>query len=182
MADSSGSDSPQRTNYSGTGKGVVMGKEKSMNGNIGPQGGHGNHMVGRQYAGPQTPGQTAQTTLFPFTMDGQRLGVRLQPHVQAEQQGADLAKRLTATTAAELRAVPADKLQTATAFVIPADGRVTARPPRYAPNLDGVVVPVDPGAAGARVASKVPFLTGYNHDESAISPTDRATAAAARNT
>ena len=24
-------------------------------------------------------GQTAQTTLFPFTMDGQRLGVRLQP-------------------------------------------------------------------------------------------------------
>ncbi len=24
-------------------------------------------------------GQTARTTLFPFTMDGQRLGVRLQP-------------------------------------------------------------------------------------------------------
>ena len=29
-------------------------------------------------------GQTVQTTLFPFTMDGQRLGVRLQPPTQGE--------------------------------------------------------------------------------------------------
>ena len=29
-------------------------------------------------------GQTAQTTLFPFTMDGQRLGVRLQPPTKGQ--------------------------------------------------------------------------------------------------
>jgi len=29
-------------------------------------------------------GQTVRTTLFPFTMDGQRLGVRLQPPTQGE--------------------------------------------------------------------------------------------------
>jgi crotonobetainyl-CoA:carnitine CoA-transferase CaiB-like acyl-CoA transferase len=29
-------------------------------------------------------GQTAQTTLFPFTMDGQRLGVRLQPPTRGQ--------------------------------------------------------------------------------------------------
>jgi crotonobetainyl-CoA:carnitine CoA-transferase CaiB-like acyl-CoA transferase len=29
-------------------------------------------------------GETARTTLFPFTMDGQRLGVRLQPPHQGE--------------------------------------------------------------------------------------------------
>ncbi|MDO9165793.1 MAG: CoA transferase, partial [Rhodoferax sp.] len=29
-------------------------------------------------------GQTAQTTLFPFTMDGQRLGVRLHPPTKGE--------------------------------------------------------------------------------------------------
>ena len=29
-------------------------------------------------------GQTAQTTLFPFTMDGERLGVRLDPPTKGE--------------------------------------------------------------------------------------------------
>jgi crotonobetainyl-CoA:carnitine CoA-transferase CaiB-like acyl-CoA transferase len=29
-------------------------------------------------------GQTARTTLFPFTMDGQRLGVRLQPPTKGQ--------------------------------------------------------------------------------------------------
>ena len=29
-------------------------------------------------------GQTAKTTLFPFTMDGQRLGVRLQPPTKGQ--------------------------------------------------------------------------------------------------
>jgi crotonobetainyl-CoA:carnitine CoA-transferase CaiB-like acyl-CoA transferase len=32
----------------------------------------------------QRAGQTAKTTLFPFTMDGQRLGVRLQPPTQGQ--------------------------------------------------------------------------------------------------
>ncbi|MES2877065.1 MAG: CaiB/BaiF CoA-transferase family protein [Pseudomonadota bacterium] len=37
-------------------------------------------------------GQTAQTTLFPFTMDGQRLGVRLQPPTRGEHTDALLAE------------------------------------------------------------------------------------------
>jgi crotonobetainyl-CoA:carnitine CoA-transferase CaiB-like acyl-CoA transferase len=36
-------------------------------------------------------GQTAQTTLFPFTMDGQRLGVRLNPPTLGQHTGELLA-------------------------------------------------------------------------------------------
>ena len=74
MGNSSGSDSPQRTNYSGKGKGVVMGKEKSMKTDFGMKGGSSNHMVGKQYANSQMPGCSGHSTGSEDTKFGLQTG------------------------------------------------------------------------------------------------------------
>lgn len=80
---------------------------------------------------------------------------------EGEAEGQALAKRLSAGTIADLRAVPAARLIEATK-VVPGAG-----PPRlvWVPHVDGRVLPADPADPAAPRASRVPLLTGFNAEE-----------------
>lgn len=89
-------------------------------------------------------------------------GLRLLPLAEAEQRGAALAAAVGAASLAELRRTPPAKL-------IAALGRNATR---FAPILDGYVLPEDPWdvfAAGRQ--SKVPLLAGWNSAEVKLPPT-----------
>ncbi|MFM5925128.1 MAG: carboxylesterase/lipase family protein [Novosphingobium sp.] len=78
-----------------------------------------------------------------------------------EADGDALAERLGTHSAADLRAIPAERLLAATK-VVPGSG-----PPRltYVPHVDGAVLPADPGDPLAPRAARVPLLTGFNGEE-----------------
>lgn len=78
-----------------------------------------------------------------------------------EADGATLGERLGARTAADLRAISAERLLAATR-VAPGSG-----PPRltYMPHVDGSVLPADPANPLAARATRVPLLTGFNGEE-----------------
>ncbi|MEG3178680.1 carboxylesterase family protein [Sphingomonas sp. RB3P16] len=97
---------------------------------------------------------------------GPGLGVNIRPLAQAEQTGVDVARKLGATSVAQLRAATPDAIVAATASPPPSKNAV----PRIlmAPNLDGTVVAMNPDAADGRVVSDVPVMAGFNKDEAFI--------------
>ena len=100
-----------------------------------------------------------------IAQSGAGMGIPAIPLAEAERNGQSLAKTVGATTLAQLRALPPEKIQAAipTYFGPPPPGA----PPRIPllPVLDGAVLPVDPIDPTARVASHVPLITGFNFDE-----------------
>ncbi|MEA1672056.1 carboxylesterase/lipase family protein [Nitrospirillum sp. BR 11163] len=99
---------------------------------------------------------------------GSGMGIHMPSLAEAETTGTRLAEKLGVRSLAELRAVSAEALQQASDTPPPAPGP-GAKPSlptiAFAPNLDAVVVAGDPDDPAAPVASKVPFLTGFNTDE-----------------
>lgn len=83
--------------------------------------------------------------------------------VEAERTGGAFAEGLGATTAAALRALPAERLTEASAIAPAAGGG----PPvlRFVPSVDGAVLPADPTDPRALPASRVPYMTGFNASE-----------------
>ncbi|HEY2399189.1 MAG TPA: carboxylesterase family protein, partial [Steroidobacteraceae bacterium] len=76
------------------------------------------------------------------------------------------AKYLGATTLAELRALPPERLQEAVWIPIAGSGNEYTRPRvLFRPVLDHAVLAADPEDPAAPVQSNVPLITGYNADE-----------------
>ncbi|MFB7087821.1 carboxylesterase/lipase family protein [Streptomyces sp. NPDC056296] len=116
----------------------------------------GAHSVGMLMASPRTHGlfakAIAQSGAF---WDSQRGS--LPTHTEAVEQGASLSSRLDAPTLADLRGVPADRLNAATT----APGTTP-----FGPNIDGRVLTDTPAAVFARGAQRdVPLLAGYTSAE-----------------
>jgi para-nitrobenzyl esterase len=88
-------------------------------------------------------------------------GLSLLTLASAEQRGRDLATAVGASSLAELRATPPDKL-------IATQGNNVG----FAPILDGYVLPVDPADVfNAGHQAKVPLLAGWNSAEAKLPPT-----------
>lgn len=97
---------------------------------------------------------------------GSGMGVQAAPLNKAESDGLEFAAYLGAKTAAELRALPAQRIQSAVYLPLAPVSAAKAPPPvRFAPVLDGRVLPVDPDNPRGAVASRVPLLTGFTADE-----------------
>jgi len=100
-----------------------------------------------------------------IAQSGSGMGIDAIPLREAETNGEKFAAQLGASSVAELRALPPEKIQAAVPsyFGPPPAGA----PPRipFRPVLDGSVVPVDPIDGRAKPASRVPLLTGFNADE-----------------
>lgn len=97
---------------------------------------------------------------------GSGMGVQAAPLDKAEHDGLEFAAYLGAKTAADLRALPAEKIQSAVYLPLaPASAAKSPPPLRFAPVLDGRVLPVDPDDPRRTVASPVPLLTGFTADE-----------------
>ena len=103
---------------------------------------------------------------------GSGMGIDAAPLAQAEKDGLAFADYLGARTLAELRALPAARIQSGVYLPI-APGAAASKAPRlrFRPVLDGAVLPVDPNQPASRVSSLVPFITGYNADEALAPPT-----------
>ena len=106
---------------------------------------------------PMAKGLFAKAIAF----SGASMAVDVPPLAVNEKIGADLAAKLGATTLADLRALPPERLLDATRYV-PGSG-----PPRllFVPNVDGKLLPFDPVRASGTVQSPVPLITGYNSAE-----------------
>lgn len=100
-----------------------------------------------------------------IAQSGSGMGIPTIPLAEAERNGERFAKAAGATTLAELRAMPPEKIQAANPlyFGPPPAGA----PPRIElrPVLDGAVLTVDPIDLAAPTASAVPIITGFNADE-----------------
>lgn len=97
------------------------------------------------------------------------------PLLAAEKAGAEWAQSLGAATIAELRKLPADKLQAASQRRPGSNGMMSG-PNVTAPNVDGWVVPGDQYKLyQAGRYNDVPVIVGYNSDEGALfgSPASR---------
>jgi para-nitrobenzyl esterase len=98
---------------------------------------------------------------------GSGIGIPASPLATAEQLGVTIQKQLGARSLAQLRALPAaDVFKAASRAAAPTGAaKFAAVKLPLAPNVDGYVLPADPSDAGQPVASPVPLLTGFNHDE-----------------
>ncbi len=104
-----------------------------------------------------------------IAQSGSGMGVHPLPLAEAQANGEELYRQAGATTAAALRALPADRvLALADAGPPTKDGKPRPRGLSFAPVLDGYVLPQDPERAGTRPVSHVPLLTGFNADEGYI--------------
>lgn len=106
-----------------------------------------------------------------IVQSGPGIGIGSPPLVKAEQGGVDFAKRLGMADIAQLRTLPAqrvqDEMQKMTSTPGP-DGERVNLP--FLPVVDGKVVPADPDDPHATVASKVPLIIGYTSDEALAPP------------
>lgn len=94
-------------------------------------------------------------------------GEGVNPLSAAEKAGAEWAKNVSATTLAELRDLPADKLQAASLRRPGSSGPPTG-PNVTGPNVDGWVVPGDQHRLyEAGQYNDIPVIVGYNSDEGA---------------
>ena len=86
-------------------------------------------------------------------------------HETALQQGLALSARAEAPTAADLRAIPADRLNTLTAYDFVSDPALTA----FAPSIDGRLLRESPATALRRGRLRnIPLLGGWNDAEFAL--------------
>jgi para-nitrobenzyl esterase len=81
----------------------------------------------------------------------------------AEREGQALATKLGASTAADLRRLPAQAVLDASGAGPPVAGAPPR--PRLGPVVDGKVLPADPNDPTRPLSVNAPFLTGYNRDE-----------------
>jgi len=121
----------------------------------------GAHAVGILMASQQTRGlftkAIAQSGAFWDSEHGS-----IATHDEALARGRALAPKLGVQTVAELRAVPADRLNTATSWDFTSDPGVTA----FAPSVDGQLLRESPAATFARGGQlDVPLLGGWNAAE-----------------
>jgi len=89
-------------------------------------------------------------------------GLAFKPLAEVETRDAEFAKTaLSATTAVELRAIPAQQLMTTVAKAPPGT--------RFSPDVDGYFLPESvPAIFAAKKQNDVPLLAGWNHDEGGI--------------
>ena len=89
-------------------------------------------------------------------------GLPYKPLADAEAKDADFAKTvLSASTVAELRAIPAQQLMDAAAKAPPGT--------RFAPDIDGYFLPEDVSAIfAAKKQNDVALMAGWNHDEGGV--------------
>jgi para-nitrobenzyl esterase len=96
---------------------------------------------------------------------GSGMGVDAPPLAAAEQEGIKFAAYVGASSAGGLRALPAEKIQSA--VYLPIAGPVPDTMPRirFRPVLDGYVMTRDATDPAAPSTSKAPLLTGFTADE-----------------
>jgi len=87
----------------------------------------------------------------------------------AEKIGTDLAAKLHAKTAADLRAVSAERLMQATVVAPPKPGSKAMPHIVFAPNVDGSVLAGNPGDPSTPVVTNAPLLTGFTHEDMFLS-------------
>ena len=108
---------------------------------------------------PDAAGLFAKAVAF----SGSGMGFPAPTLAQAEQRGVQLANRLGARTAAELRALPLERLLSADLDPPPGpDGGLRFS---FWPVVDNRILPSDPEGRNSRPQSVVPLMTGFNADE-----------------
>ncbi|MEA1651175.1 carboxylesterase family protein [Nitrospirillum sp. BR 11164] len=113
-----------------------------------------------------------------IAQSGSAMGIHMPSLAEAEATGLSFARKVGATSLAELRAMPADALQEAANVPPPKPGAKPSVPAIvFAPNLDAIVVAGDPEDPTAPVASNVPVMTGFNADEGTLFGNSQLTAA-----
>ncbi|MFO1467421.1 MAG: carboxylesterase family protein [Steroidobacteraceae bacterium] len=100
-----------------------------------------------------------------IAQSGSGMGVRSPALAEAEHAGQQFAAWLGATDVAALRALPAQKIQTAVFMPFDAPRKNSPPPIRFQTTVDGLVLPSDPEDPAARVITAVPLLTGFTADE-----------------
>jgi para-nitrobenzyl esterase len=97
---------------------------------------------------------------------GSGMGVESQTLSAAEREGVQFANYLGARSAADLRALPAEKIQSALYLPIgPTPPQPDLPKIRFRPPVDGYVLPQDGANGNSRPASAVPLITGFTRDE-----------------
>lgn len=96
---------------------------------------------------------------------GSGMGVPAEPIHDAEMEGEKFSKWLGARNLAELRTLPAEKIQSGVFMPV---GQVAGEGPppiRFKPVVDGAILRANPDDPAATVESPVPLITGFNQDE-----------------
>ncbi len=124
----------------------------------------GSHAVGMLMASPLARGlfhkAIGQSGAYWDTYHGS-----LATKAEAQAHGRKLKDKLGAASLADLRAVPADRLNASSAWNFLLDPMLTA----FSPNIDGYVIPESPAAVFERGGqSDVPLLGGWCRDEHAF--------------
>ncbi|WP_375398095.1 carboxylesterase/lipase family protein [uncultured Sphingomonas sp.] len=123
----------------------------------------GAHAVGMLMASPPARGLFAKAIAESGAFWDSEHG-SIATHGEALARGTAFQQRMGATDLAALRAMPADRLNTATAWDIRLDPGTTA----FAPSVDGYVLHEAPAAVFTRgAAARVPLLAGWNDKEEA---------------
>ncbi len=121
----------------------------------------GAHAVGILMASPQTKGLFAKAIIQSGAFWDSEHG-SIPTHAEASQNGSALNARLGAPALADLRAIPAEQLNKATAWDFTSDPGTTA----FTPSVDGHLLQDSPAAVFGRGAQHdIPLLGGWNAAE-----------------